>query len=58
MSCSMSRIDRSFSSRRRPTSAVKSRDSFGFMPAVGSSSSSRAGRQAKGARHLEPPLVA
>ena len=40
MSCSMSSTDTFFSSRTRCTKSVNTADSRGFMPAVGSSSSS------------------
>ena len=46
MSCSISRIARSRSSRSLRMNSVSSSDSCGFMPAVGSSSSSSFGSEA------------
>ena len=46
MSCSISRIVRPRSSRSLRMNSVRRRDSFGFMPAVGSSSSSSFGSEA------------
>ena len=43
MSCSMSRIVRWNSSRRRRMNCISSEDSWGFIPAAGSSSSRRRG---------------
>ena len=58
MSCSISSTESSCSSRSRATKAVKSAVSCGFMPAVGSSSSSSFGSRRERARDLEPALVA